>query len=301
MEARPDLIRTWILAIRPPTLTAAVAPVVVGSAVAMREHAFAAGPAFAALLGALAIQAGANLANDLSDFRRGADTVHRLGPVRVSERGLLTEVQVITGIIVTFAFATLMGVYLTWVAGWPVIAIGVASMLAALAYTGGPWPFGYRALGELFTFLFFGVVAVVGTYYVQAGELTVSALAASVPVGFTVTAILVVNNVRDIDTDRLAGKRTLAVVLGRDRARIFFVAVLAGAYLTAAALWLLGDFPWWTLLAWLSAPLAVAPTEAVLSRVDGPSLNLALRATSRLHLVFALLLSVGLAASRVTA
>jgi 1,4-dihydroxy-2-naphthoate octaprenyltransferase len=179
--------------------------------------------------------------------------------------------------------------------------MGVASMLAALAYTGGPWPFGYRALGELFTFLFFGVVAVVGTYYVQAGELTVSALAASVPVGFTVTAILVVNNVRDIDTDRVAGKRTLAVVLGRDRARIFFVAVVAGAYLTAAALWLLGDFPWWTLLAWLSAPLAVAPTEAVLSRVDGPSLNLALRATARLHLVFALLLSVGLAASRVTA
>jgi 1,4-dihydroxy-2-naphthoate octaprenyltransferase len=243
---------------------------------------------------------GANLANDLSDFRRGADTAQRLGPVRVTQRGLLSEGQVATGVVVAFGFATLIGLYLTWVAGPAVIAIGVASMIAALAYTGGPWPFGYRALGELFTFLFFGVVAVVGTYYVQAGEVTASALAASLPVGFTVTAILVVNNVRDIDTDRAAGKRTLAVVLGRTRARVFFIAIVAAAYVAAAALWLLGDFPWWTLLAWLSAPMALAPAEAVLSRVDGPSLNHALRATARLHLVFALLLSLGLAASRVT-
>lgn len=300
LRARPGTIRTWILAIRPPTLTAAVAPVVVGSAVAVREHAFAAGPALAALIGALAIQAGANLANDLSDFRRGADTIHRLGPPRVTQRGLLTERQVASGVVAAFLFATLMGLYLTWVAGWAVIAIGLASMAAAVAYTGGPWPFGYRALGELFTFLFFGVVAVVGTYYVQAQEVTASALAASLPVGFTVTAILVVNNVRDIDTDRAAGKRTLAVVLGRTRARVFFVAIMAAAYLSAAALCVFGGFPWWTLLAWLSAPLAVAPAEAVLSRVDGPSLNLALKATARLHLVFALLLSVGLAASRVT-
>jgi 1,4-dihydroxy-2-naphthoate octaprenyltransferase len=299
-EQQLNAFRTWVLAIRPPTLTAAVAPVIVGSAVAVREHQFSAVPALAALLGALAIQAGANLANDLSDFRRGADTVHRLGPPRVTQRGLLTEKQVARGVVVAFAFATLMGLYLTWAAGWPVIAIGVASMTAAVAYTGGPWPFGYRALGELFTFLFFGVVAVVGTYYVQAEEVTTSALAASVPVGFTVTAILVVNNVRDIDTDRIAGKRTLAVVLGRTRARIFFVAIVAGAYLAAAALWVFGGFPWWTLLAWLSAPLAVAPAEAVLSRVDGPSLNLALKATARLHLVFALLLAFGLAASRVT-
>ena len=300
MQGRPGPIRTWILAVRPPTLTAAVAPVIVGSAVAVREHMFSAGPAFAALLGALAIQAGANLANDLSDFRRGADTVHRLGPPRAVQHGLLSEAQVGWGIVVAFACATLVGLYLTWVAGWPVIAIGVASMTAAVAYTGGPWPFGYRALGELFTFLFFGVVAVVGTYYVQAESITASALAASLPVGFTVTAILVVNNVRDIDTDRMAGKRTLAVVLGRAGARVFFVGVVAGAYLAAAALWLFGDFPWWTLLAWLSAPLALAPAEAVLSRVDGPSLNQALKATSRLHIVFALLLSAGLAASRVT-
>jgi 1,4-dihydroxy-2-naphthoate octaprenyltransferase len=300
MGERPGAFRTWILAIRPPTLTAAVAPVVVGSAVAVREHVFSAGPALAALIGAIAIQMGANLANDLSDFRRGADTAQRLGPLRVTQRGLLTEAQVAAGVVAAFGFATLIGLYLTWVAGPAVIAIGVASMIAALAYTGGPWPFGYRALGELFTFLFFGVVAVVGTYYVQAGEVTASALAASLPVGFTVTAILVVNNVRDIDTDRAAGKRTLAVVLGRTRARVFFIAIVAAAYVAAAALWLLGDFPWWTLLAWLSAPMALAPAEAVLSRVDGPSLNHALRATARLHLVFALLLSLGLAASRVT-
>jgi 1,4-dihydroxy-2-naphthoate octaprenyltransferase len=299
MTNRPSPIRTWILAIRPPTLTAAVAPVVVGSAVAVRDDVFAFGPALAALLGALAIQTGANLANDLSDFRRGADTEHRLGPPRVTQQGLLTEAQVARGVAIAFAFATLLGVYLTWVAGWEVIAIGCSSMLAALAYTGGPWPFGYRALGELFTFLFFGVVAVVGTYFVQAEQVTGEVLAASIPVGLTVTAILVVNNVRDIETDRAAGKRTLAVVLGRTRARALFVAIVVAAYLAAAALCLFGGFPWWTLLAWLSAPLAVAPAEAVLSRADGPSLNRALKATARLHLVFALLLSLGVAAGQV--
>ncbi len=290
-----------MLAIRIPTLTASVAPVAVGTAVALSDGRFEALPAVAALLGALAIQAGANLANDLSDFRRGADTEHRLGPPRVTQQGMLTERAVAMGVTFAFAIATVMGLYLTWVAGWPVIAIGVASMLAALAYTGGPWPFGYRALGELFTFLFFGVIAVVGTYYVQAHEVSRGVLAASLPVGMTVTAILVVNNVRDIETDRAAGKRTLAVVLGRRGGRVLFVALLLAAYLAAAAMWLFGDYAAWTLLPFLSAPLAVQPAEAVLSRVDGPSLNRALRATARLHLVFALLFSFGLTIGLVTA
>lgn len=294
---RPDPLRAWILAIRIPTLTAAVAPVAVGSAVAVRDGLFAPGPAFAALLGALAIQAGANLANDLSDFRRGADTAHRLGPPRVTQQGLLSERAVVAGIAVAFGIATLAGLYLTAVAGWPVIAMGLASMLAALAYTGGPWPFGYRALGELFTFLFFGVVAVVGTYYVEAHRVSREVLAASLPVSLTVTAILVVNNVRDIETDRAAGKRTLAVVLGRRGTRALYVAVLLAAYFAAAGMWLLGDFPAWTLLPWLSAPLTFRPVEAVLSHVDGPTLNRALRATARLHLVFALLLSLGVAST----
>ena len=294
-RGRPGPLRTWVLAARPPTLTAALAPVAVGVAVALRHDTFRAGPAFAALLGAIAIQVGANFANDLSDFRRGADAEGRLGPMRVTQQGLLTERQVVAGVYAAFSLATLAGLYLTWVAGWPVIAIGLGSMLGAVLYTGGPLPYGYRGLGEVFTFVFFGVVAVTGTYFVQARELTPDAFLASVPVGLTVTAILVVNNVRDIESDRRAGKRTLAVLLGRPRARLLFVAMLGAAYLVAAGLWLLGDFPSWTLLAWASAPFAVAPAAAVLSRVDGPALNGALRATARLHLIFALLFSAGLA------
>ncbi|RLT26477.1 MAG: 1,4-dihydroxy-2-naphthoate polyprenyltransferase [Chloroflexi bacterium] len=297
MPSRPGPVRTWVMAIRVPTLTAAVAPVAVGTALAQRAGVFQPWAALAALLGALAIQAGANLANDLSDFRKGADTETRVGPPRATQMGWLTEAQVQRGILVAFGFATLMGLYLTYVAGWPVVAMGLASMLAALAYTGGPMPFGYRALGEIFVFLFFGVIAVVGTYFVQALSVSREAFAASIPVGLTVTAILVVNNVRDIETDRVAGKRTLAVVLGRRWTRIFYVGILLGAYVAAAALWFIGHFPVWTLLPWLSAPLAFRPAEAVLEHVDGPTLNRALKATAQLHLVFALLLSVGLVSS----
>ena len=286
--------RVWMMAIRPPTLTAAVVPVAVGTGVAIHDGVRAPLAALAALIGALALQAGANLANDLSDFRRGADTEARLGPIRVTQRGLLTERQVTMGVIAFFAVATVAGLYLTYLGGWPIIAIGLASMLAAVTYTGGPWPFGYRGLGEVFVFIFFGVVAVAGTYYVQAGRVTADVLAASVPVSLTVTAILVVNNVRDIDTDRLAGKYTLAVYLGRRLARTELVVVVAGAYIAAAALWFLGDFSGWVLLSWLSVPAAALPVAVVLRRTDGPPLNAALRAMARLHLIFGLLLAIGL-------
>ena len=292
--AAPGRLRVWLIAIRPPTLTAAVVPVAVGTAVAVHDGVRAPLAAFAALIGALALQAGANLANDLSDFRRGADTEERLGPVRVTQRGLLTERQVAGGVIGFFALASVAGLYLAYLGGWPIIAIGLASMLAAVTYTGGPWPFGYRGLGEVFVFIFFGVVAVAGTYYVQAGRVTADVLAASVPVSLTVTAILVVNNVRDIDTDRVAGKYTLAVYLGRRLARTELVVVVAAAYLAAAGLWFLGDFSGWVLLSWLSVPAAVLPVAAVLRRTDGPPLNAALRAMARLHLIFGLLLAIGL-------
>ncbi|MDA0351139.1 MAG: 1,4-dihydroxy-2-naphthoate polyprenyltransferase [Chloroflexi bacterium] len=290
----PGSPRVWLMATRPPTLTAALAPVAVGTAVAMRDGVFDAWPAFAALIGALALQVGANFANDLSDFRRGADTADRIGPARVTQLGLLTQRQVLTGMLVAFIAASVAGLYLSYVGGWPIIAIGLASILAAVTYTGGPWPFGYRGLGELFVFIFFGLVAVSGTYYVQAGEVTRAVLAASVPVGLTVTAILVVNNVRDIDTDRAARKFTLAVYLGRRLARYQYVLFMAGAYVSAAALFLVGSFSGWTLLSWLSIPAAVSPIVAVLTRVEGPPLNAALRATARLHFIFAILLAIGL-------
>lgn len=290
----PGSPRVWLLATRPPTLTAAIAPVAVGSAVAVRDDVFDAGPASAALLGALALQVGANFANDLSDFRRGADTADRIGPIRVTQTGLLTERQVMAGMLVAFLVAAITGLYLAVVGGWPVIGIGLASILAAVTYTGGPWPFGYRGLGELFVFVFFGLVAVTGTYYVQAGEVTGAAVAAAVPVGLTVTAILVVNNVRDIDTDRAARKYTLAVYLGRRLARYQYVLFMVGAYVSAAALFLVGSFSGWTLLSWLSIPAAISPIVAVLTRVEGPPLNAALRATARLHFIFAILLAIGL-------
>ena len=292
---RPGALGVWLMAARPATLTAAVAPVAVGVAAAVRDDAFVGGPAVAALIGAVALQVGANLANDVADFRRGADTEGRLGPPRVTQQGLLSERRVVAGAAVAFGAAAVAGLYLTAVAGWPVVAIGLASILAAVTYTGGPWPYGYRGLGEPFVFVFFGVLAVVGTYYVQALEVTGGAVAASLPVALTVTAILVVNNVRDIDTDRLAGKRTLAVRLGRRLARYQFVVVLASAYAAATGLWLFGGFSARLLLPWLSAPLAVRPARAVLGRVDGPSLNAALRDTARLHLAFGLLLALGLA------
>lgn len=289
-------LAVWLLAIRPPTLTAAVAPVVVGTAVAARDGAFAAGPASAALLGALALQVAANLANDVSDFRRGADTSSRVGPPRATQLGLLSQRQVLIGMWLAIALATAAGVYLTAVAGWPVVAIGLASIVALLSYTGGPWPFGYRGLGEVFVFAFFGVAAVVGTYYVQTGGVSAAAFAASIPVGLTVSAILVVNNVRDLDMDRLAGKRTLAVLLGPRLARYHFLLTITSAYAAAAALWLLGEFSAWALLAYLSLPLAWAPTAVVLAgRSDGPALNAALQATARLHLVFGILLALGVA------
>jgi len=289
----PGSLRAWILAIRPPTLTAAIVPVAVGTGVAIRDGHWMPLAAFAALIGALALQIGANFANDLSDFRRGADNESRLGPPRATQLGLLTQRQVTLGILVSFLTATVVGLYLVVLGGWPIIAIGLASMLAAVTYTGGPWPFGYRGLGEVFVFIFFGVVAVAGTYYVQAGMVPWHVIGASVPVALTVTAILVVNNVRDIDTDRLAGKYTLAVYLGRRLARTEFVVVVAGAYLAAAGLWLLGDFSGWVLLSWLSVPVAIAPGGVVLARTDGPALNEALRSTARLHFVFGILLALG--------
>ena len=298
-EPAPGRFRVWMMAIRPPTLTAAVVPVAVGTAVAWHDGVRAPLVAFITLVAALALQAGANLANDLSDFRRGADTDTRLGPIRVTQRGLLTERQVTGGVVFFFALATLGGLYLTYLGSWPIVAIGLASMLAAVTYTGGPWPFGYRGLGEVFVFIFFGVVAVAGTYYVQscaagACRVTDDVHAASLPVALTVTAILVVNNVRDIDQDRLAGKYTLAVYLGRRLARCELVAVVAGAYLAAGAIWLLGDFSVWVLLSWLSAPAAIMPVIVTLRRTDGPPLNAALRAMARLHLIFGLLLAIGL-------
>lgn len=281
-----------MMAARPKTLPAAIGPVLVASALAFSDGVLALGPAFAALLGALLLQIGSNFANDYFDFFHGADTQDRLGPTRVTASGLLTPQQVLAGMIVVFALASLVGLYLVWVGGWPILVIGLTAIAAALLYTGGPLPYGYYGLGELFVFLFFGLAAVCGAYYVQALTLTSDVVIAATPVGALVTAILVVNNYRDVDTDRRANKRTLAVLLGRRGARVEYLLLLAVAYL--APLWLLAGRTPWVLLPWLTILLAASLARTLFSASDGPTLNKTLAGTARLALFYSLLLSLGL-------
>ncbi|MEZ0292220.1 MAG: 1,4-dihydroxy-2-naphthoate polyprenyltransferase, partial [Solirubrobacteraceae bacterium] len=294
---RPSAARIWLMAARPRTLPAAVAPVVVGTALAATEGTFKILTFLAALIGALFIQVGTNLSNDYSDARRGADTEDRLGPVRVTAGGLVPPRQVLRATYMAFGVAVLAGVYLIATAGWELLLVGAASILAGVLYTGGPRPYGYEGLGEVFVFLFFGVVAVAGSYFAQVERLEWEALVLAVPVGLLASAILVVNNVRDLETDRRAGKRTLAVRLGRERARALFVAMVVLAFVTAPLPWILGSLSPWLFLSWLAIPLAIPLIGIVRTRTDGPSLNGALAATGRLQLVFCVLLSAGLLAS----
>jgi 1,4-dihydroxy-2-naphthoate octaprenyltransferase len=290
-------VKLWLVAARPRTLPAAVAPVLVGTALAGSEGVFKPLRFACALIGSIFIQVGTNLANDYSDARRGADTEDRLGPVRVTAGGLMPPRQVLVGTYVAFGIAVAAGLYLSAVAGWQLLLVGVASIAAGVLYTGGPRPYGYEGLGELFVFLFFGVVAVVGSYFVQVEDLRWEAFALSVPVGLLASAILVVNNVRDVDTDRRAGKRTLAVKLGRPRARVLFAAMLAVAFVAPVVIWAASDLSAWMLVSLLAAPLAVPLVRTVFTRTDGPSLNGALAGTGRLLAVFSLLLAAGVLAS----
>ena len=290
-------LRTWLMAARPRTLPAAVAPVLVGTAAAVYStegDRFRVAAFLAALVGSVFIQIGTNLANDYSDARRGADTVDRLGPVRVTAAGLVAPRRVLVATWLAFGVAVACGIYLTVVAGPVILLIGALSILAGVLYTGGPRPYGYEGLGELFVFLFFGLVAVNGSYYVQVEDLDGLALGLSVAVGLLSAAILVVNNVRDIETDRRVGKRTLAVRLGRARTRRLYVALVYGAFVVLLVTLALNGGPWWTLIGLGSALLVARPTRAVLTRTDGPSLNSALAGTGALLAGFSLLVSTGL-------
>jgi 1,4-dihydroxy-2-naphthoate polyprenyltransferase len=293
---RPSAVRIWLMAARPRTLPAAVAPVLVGTSLAATEGTFHALVFVAAMVGALFIQVGTNLSNDYSDARRGADAEDRLGPVRVTAGGLVPPRQVLIATYVAFGVAVLAGSYLIAVAGWELLAIGVASILAGVLYTGGPRPYGYEGLGEVFVFLFFGVVAVAGSYFAQVERVEWEAFALAVPVGLLASAILVVNNVRDLETDRRAGKRTLAVRLGRSRARGLYAGMVYVAFVSVPVPWLAGadEIGPLVLLSWLALPLAVPVVRIVRNRTDGPSLNGALARTGMLQLAFCVLLSAGL-------
>ena len=290
-------LRLWLVASRPRTLPAAVAPVLVGTALAGTEGTFKPLRFACALIGSIFIQIGTNLANDYSDARRGADTEDRLGPVRVTAGGLMPPRTVLIGTYVAFGVAVAAGAYLIAVAGWQLLLVGAASIAAGVLYTGGPKPYGYEGLGEVFVFLFFGVVAVAGSAFAQLESWPWQALVLAVPVGLLAAAILVVNNVRDLDSDRRAGKRTLAVRLGRERGRLIYALMVYGAYVVAPLPWLAGSLSPWLLLPWLTLPLAVRLVRTVREHADGPTLNEVLAQTGILQLAFCLLLSAGVLAS----
>ena len=304
---RPSTLRIWLLAARPATLPAALAGVAVGIGAALAAGAeFRIDTALGCGAVALLLQVLANFANDLSDFRRGADTPDRTGPVRVAAAGLVTERQLEAAITIVIGIAGLVGLWLAVVGGPVLIGLGVLAVIAALAYTGGPWPYGYRALGEVFVFVFFGLVSVIGTAYLQALRFDPVFAAAAIPPGALITAILVVNNLRDIPTDAAAGKRTLAVVLGKRATQAEYAGLLAIAYLVPAllvALWLIGAGPSgrsvplapFMLLPVLTLPMARPLLRVVRGFGEPRELNLALKGTARLSLVFSLLFALGLA------
>jgi 1,4-dihydroxy-2-naphthoate octaprenyltransferase len=284
------------MAARPRTLPAAIAPVFVGTAAAVywagelpRAGAFA-----AALVGSIFIQIGTNLANDYSDAKRGADTADRLGPVRVTSAGLVTPQRVLNATWIAFGVAVACGIYLTTVAGVLILVIGALSIAAGVLYTGGPRPYGYEGLGEVFVFLFFGLVAVNGSYYVQVEALDALPLGLSIAVGFLATAILVVNNVRDVETDRRAGKMTLAVRMGRHNAVVLYRCLVLGAFVVLPIALIAGEASALPMIGWLALPLAIAPMRAMTNRTDGPALNAALAGTGTLLAAFSLLVSAGL-------
>lgn len=306
-------MRKWLLAARPATLWAAVVPVLVGGGLAWGEGCedircvtapcpegecvFRWDVFVVTLVAAVAIQIGTNFANDASDAKRGADAPSRIGPTRAVAAGLISPHQMWAGVWTMFGIAAACGVYLTAVAGWQIIAIGLASIVAALGYVGGPKPYGYIGLGEAFVFGFFGVVATVGSRFVYDSTAPAAAWLLSIPVGLLAAAILTANNIRDIDTDAAAGKRTLVVMLGREGARRLYALELTAAFALIAVFAATGATPAWTALGLAAAPLAV-PLIAVINReVAGPPLIRALQGTARLHLVTGVLVAAGAALS----
>ena len=281
------------MASRPKTLPAAISPVLVGTAAAVADQGFQLLPALAALATALLLQISVNLANDYFDFKKGVDTSERVGPIRVTQSGLIPPKTVMAVMLMVLGLAALVGGYLIVRGGWPILIAGLLSLLAALSYSGGPFPLASHGLGDMFVLLFFGLVAVCGTYYVQTLQLNMLVIILSVVVGFLITAIIVVNNLRDIQTDAKVGKKTLAVMLGERGTRIEFLLLLIGAYTTMIILWLIGLASHWLLLPVFSTPWAFRLVR-YLDDHTGADLNRALAGTARLALVFSVLLSFGL-------
>ncbi len=307
-EVEVSRTKAWLMAARPQTLPAAAAPVIVGTGLAVHEGVFAPLAALLAFVGAALIQIGTNFANDYYDAKKGADTDDREGFTRVTQSGLIAPERVKLATVVTFGLAILSGTYLVYVGGLPILVIGLVSVLCGWAYTGGPYPLGYHGLGDLFVFVFFGIVAVMGTFYVQAaavladpltttippGTVTWESFAASLPIAGLSTAILVVNNVRDKETDAEAGKNTLAVRFGYRLSRLEYVSLLGLAYVVPPWFVLAWDFSPTVLVPLLSLPYAALVARTVCTRTDGEALNPALEQTGKLLALYAALFAVGM-------
>jgi 1,4-dihydroxy-2-naphthoate octaprenyltransferase len=282
------------MAARPATLLASVAPVLIGTASAWRDGVFAVLPFIVVLVAALAIQVGVNFANDLADAAKGADTDARIGPQRAVASGVISPSDMRRGMIVAFGIAAIGGAYLIWYAGWPILVIGVVSIIAALGYTNGPIPYGYYGLGEVFVFIFFGLVATAGTRYVFSPSVPAAVWVGGVVMGLLAAAILEANNIRDIDTDVVAGKRTLAVVLGRQRARKLYAGTIIMAFVTIIFGVMLGFLPPMSLIALVVAPLSIPLIQTVFRETAGPPLIGVLKGTAQVQLFTGLLVSLGI-------
>lgn len=289
---RLNKTQAWILASRPKTLPAAAAPVLVATLIALKDGVFQFWPALAALAGALLIQIGTNFVNDYFDFKKGTDTEERVGPVRVTQSGLLSPKEVIMGTWIVFGLAVLVGIYILIIGGWPIFVIGLLSILFGYAYTGGPYPLSYNGSADIFVFIFFGFVAVGGTYYIQAGTISPQIYWASIPIGLLATAILVVNNFRDIEQDRVAGKKTLAVRFGKKRTQLYYFLLLGLTYVVPVIMWLSGLVTYWILLVLLSLPLCFSLVKDILHK-KGTALNETLAGTGKLELLYGILFSIG--------
>ena len=311
MTATAEVSRTraWVMAARPQTLPAGAAPVVIGVGLATADGVLAPVPAVAALVGALLIQIGTNFANDYFDAKKGADTDEREGFTRVTAGGLIEPQQVKVAMAATYALAIVVGCYLVFVGGLPIVLVGLSGILAGVLYTGGPYPYGYYGLGDLFVFVYFGLAAVAGTYYVQAvslvdagpvplwvppGTVTTASVLAGAAAGALATTILVVNNIRDRETDRDAGKWTLAVMIGYRWSRVEYLALLAVAYAVPVLFWVALSYPPTVMLPLASAPAVALVARTVLTRTDGDALNPALERTGQLFALYAVLFAAGL-------
>jgi 1,4-dihydroxy-2-naphthoate octaprenyltransferase len=317
MTAATDVSRleAWLMAARPQTLPAGASPVVLGVGLAVADGVFAPVPALAALVGALLIQIGTNFANDYFDAVKGTDSADREGFTRVTAGGLIPPHRVKLATIGTYGLALLVGLFLVAVGGLPILIVGLSAILAGVLYTGGPYPYGYYGLGDVFVFIYFGLVAVTGTYFVQAvaaieavsspprgiptGTLPPAVLVASLAAAGLTTAILVVNNIRDIESDAAAGKRTLAVIMGYAWSRVEFLALVGLAYLVPVTLWFGFGYSRFVLLPLATLPLAGVVARTILTRRDGEALNPALERTGQLLALHSLLFAAGLALPQV--